>query len=101
MALMYDMETVNRAMTEAAKLYDPKHKSAKRVLKVLDIIAAIKPVEVVPVAHGQWEKSDIPHEKYHCSACGGACWYYDYEGEVARSRYCPNCGARMDGRVEE
>lgn len=100
MALMYDMETVNKAMTEAARLYDPKRPSI-RVKRVLDIFAGIKPVEVAPVAHGRWEKSDIPHEKYRCSVCGGACWYYDYEADVARSCYCPNCGAIMDGRVEE
>lgn len=45
---------------------------------------------------GRWEKSDIPDEKFVCSECGGACWYYDYEGDVAKSRYCPNCGARME-----
>ena len=44
---------------------------------------------------GEWVTSDIPQEKYVCSVCGGACWYYDYQGDVAKSRYCPNCGAKM------
>ena len=44
---------------------------------------------------GKWIDSVIPNEKYVCSNCGGACWYYDYEGEVAKSRFCPNCGADM------
>lgn len=44
---------------------------------------------------GHWIASDIPDEKYVCSECGGACWYYDHKGEVAKSRYCPNCGAKM------
>ena len=44
---------------------------------------------------GEWVTSDIPQEKYCCSVCGGACWYYDYQGDVAKSRYCPNCGAHM------
>lgn len=48
------------------------------------------------IPHGCWLPSEIPHEKYVCSHCGGACWYYDYEGIVARSRFCPNCGAKMD-----
>lgn len=55
MALMYDMETVNRAMTEAAKLYDPKQKSI-RVKRVLDIFAGMKPVEAEPVATANWYK---------------------------------------------
>lgn len=46
---------------------------------------------------GEWLQSDIPQEKYVCSVCGGACWYYDYQGEVAKSRFCPNCGAKMKG----
>lgn len=52
-----------------------------------------KPAETVK--RGHWKKSDILNEKYVCSVCGGACWYYDYQGDVAKSRYCPNCGARM------
>ena len=46
-------------------------------------------------SEGEWVTSDIPQEKYVCSVCGGACWYYDYQGDVAQSRYCPNCGAHM------
>ena len=46
-------------------------------------------------SEGEWVTSDIPQEKYVCSVCGGACWYYDYQGDVAKSRYCPNCGAHM------
>lgn len=57
--------------------------------------------DVVEVRHGKWEESEIPEEKYVCSVCGGACWYYDYQGELAKSRFCPNCGAKMDGGVVE
>lgn len=46
---------------------------------------------------GHWIESNIPNEKYACSECGGACWYYDFKGEVAKSKYCPNCGAKMEG----
>lgn len=48
-------------------------------------------------SEGEWIASDIPCEKYVCSVCGGVCWYYDYQGDVAKSRYCPNCGAKMKG----
>lgn len=46
-------------------------------------------------SEGTWEKSDIPGEKYVCSVCVGACWYYDCQGDVAKSKFCPNCGAKM------
>ena len=48
------------------------------------------------VKHGKWVKSDILNEKYRCSECDGACWYYGFAGSVAKSRYCLNCGAKMD-----
>ena len=51
--------------------------------------------EAEPI-HAHWKESDIPCEEYVCSNCGGACWYLDYEGDVAKSNYCPNCGAKMD-----
>lgn len=49
---------------------------------------------------GRWIKSEIPNEKYVCSVCGGACWYYDVEGDVAKSAYCPNCGS-FNGESDE
>jgi len=46
---------------------------------------------------GYWRTSHVPNEDYVCSECGGACWYYDVEKDVSKSRYCPNCGAMMWG----
>lgn len=43
----------------------------------------------------KWIKSEIPGEEYVCSLCGGACWYYDVEKGIAKSRFCPTCGAKM------
>ena len=43
----------------------------------------------------KWIKSEIQGEEYVCSLCGGACWYYDVQKGVARSKFCPNCGAKM------
>ena len=50
------------------------------------------------ISSAHWEKSDIPCEGYKCSVCGGAAWYYDSRGGVAKSRFCPTCGAKMDLR---
>lgn len=59
-------------------------------------IGKMTAADVAPVVHGHWESSGEPCEKFNCSVCGGASWYYDYHGDVAKSRYCPNCGAKMD-----
>ena len=60
----------------------------------------IPAADVEVVRNGEWVESKILDERYVCSICGGACWYYDYQGEVAKSRYCPNCGAMMDGKAK-
>lgn len=49
----------------------------------------------LPEYPASWVPSDVPNEKWICSKCGAACWYYDYNGDVSRSRYCPTCGAKM------
>ena len=100
MALMYDMETVNRAMTEAAKLYDPKHKSATRVKKVLGIFAAMKPQETV---HAYWVLDHVNRwgrwTRWLCSNCLRPVEVMGCNVKP-NGKKCLHCGASMDGRVE-
>ncbi len=53
-----------------------------------------KPAETLK--RGHWAEVDRPCGGYVCSVCGGACCYYGYNGKLGKSRYCPNCGARME-----
>ena len=99
MALMYDMETVNRAMTEAAKLYDPKHKSAKRVKKVLEIFAGMK-----PTPQGRWLLDHYNgwdnKTRWVCSNCLQTVYIWGRKRLPFRED-CPHCHAIMDRRAEE
>ena len=90
---MSDLISKKELYHKISEAYSKGHLSwgANEVIK--DIIGECDPVE----KKGEWIDSDIPNEKYVCSNCGGACWYYDYEGEVAKSNFCPNCGADMRG----
>lgn len=81
---------------ETLKAFPVFEESGANVADLKELIISCKTVNAVLVAHGKWIKSDIPCEKYNCSVCGGAAWYYAYLGEVPKSRFCPNCGARMD-----
>ena len=58
--------------------------------KTIDSIPA---ADVAPVVHGEWRAKimkDIgTHTVYWCSKCN-CCSYFRY-------KYCPNCGAKMDG----
>lgn len=67
-------------------------------LSVGEICSLIKDcptVDAKTVRRGKWIKSEIPCEEFVCSECGGACWYYDVNKNVSKSKYCPNCGAKM------
>lgn len=62
-------------------------------VKALDLV--LEELEQEPKT-GRWIRSNIPNEEYVCSECGGGCWYYDYQADVVKSRFCPNCGAKME-----
>ena len=59
-------------------------------------VKAVPSADVAPVRHGYWIESSMSFTDgltrlfgFKCSECAGFC--------VGESRYCPNCGARMDG----
>ena len=59
--------------------------------KHIDAINAVPSADVAPMVHGKWEKYKIPNIVC-CSVC-------DYgTGYNEESNYCPNCGAKMDGK---
>lgn len=56
--------------------------------------------DVAPVRHGQWSEEILCDPRgswrmlaFRCSVCGGFC--------VGESRFCPNCGAKMDADESE
>lgn len=63
--------------------------------KVVKIPAA----DVEPVRHGRWkEESDYDGDSiYVCSECGETWTLIDGTPQDNNMRYCPHCGARMDG----
>lgn len=64
---------------------------------VLEYAENLPAADVAPVRHGRWlqKKHKIFGNAYDyvCSECG-----CDYA--LAEYNYCPNCGAKMDGGVE-
>ena len=59
--------------------------------------------DVVEVRHGQWIRtgqSYINPNKFLCLTC--SCCLSDLDEHIRKEpRYCPNCGARMDGEEHE
>ena len=61
------------------------------VPEIRALIDTAPTVDAVPVVHGRWELVDEAEpRRYGCSRCSCLSWYGTY-------RYCPNCGAKMDG----
>lgn len=59
---------------------------------------------VAPVRHGRWILKNKVYGDYECSVCHGmdsnctGCYSDHY---AAKQNFCPNCGAKMDGRETE
>ena len=54
-------------------------------------------IDVAPVKHGQWGTHSDRPDSLICSVCnyGFDMWKHDPHN------YCPNCGAKMDGELNE
>lgn len=55
--------------------------------------------DVAPVRHGRWMNANSRPKTYwrRCTACGGLAYFC---GIGCSYKYCPNCGARMDGGAD-
>lgn len=62
--------------------------------------------DVAPVVHGKWLDEDFPEKQatVHgfavCSVCGELSHKAEH-GYNILSKYCPHCGAKMDGGQHE
>lgn len=57
-------------------------------------------IEAEPVRRGRWDKG--VNDKWVCSECGignNYAYSWDVAGYKLQDRYCPNCGAKMDGEI--
>ena len=84
-----------RARFEAKRYF----KNMDKIQEDLDMLFCMLPAEnVAPVRHGRW----IEQEKYtfgvlyDCSICGNRILDTEHSWN-----YCPNCGAKMDGDMNE
>lgn len=70
--------------------------TAKKLVR--SIVRRTPAADVVPVVHGRWIGAPLcGNDNCKCSECGS--WHNihaNLRGEIMQ-KYCPNCGARMDG----
>ena len=65
------------------------------------IIEAQPTVDAVEVVHGEWTIIDDDYlclTTLECCVCGEQYCFEEYDEQMPpHYRYCPNCGAKMDG----
>lgn len=64
--------------------------------QLVDIMAEVPSEDVEHVRHGYWEQGDIYDMGDVCSLC-----QYDSNREPCTYKYCPNCGAKMNGKEND
>lgn len=69
-------------------------------MKGVKILNQFPAADVAEVRHGEWwMQTDIADYPYGtCSVCGYVEWDAFPRGDTPN--YCPNCGAKMDGKGE-
>lgn len=81
--------------------HDEKHgnmhfiNGIETVMEYLDEIADTFPIDTEPVRHGRWIDSGI-NGTVSCSLCKFTD-FFAKQNRVMLFKYCPYCGARMDG----
>lgn len=68
----------------------------------MEIVASPPAADVAPVVHGRWLHSGCEEysglEVVKCSECNHEAFAIAFY--VCNENYCPSCGARMDGGVD-
>lgn len=84
---------------DRAELYDAIGRNAFRNRQdIIDLINNQPIIDAVPVVHGRW--IGIPlcgSNDCECSECGNWCNIHVNLCGEAIQKYCPYCGAKMDG----
>ena len=91
----------------ARNAIDKKVKELDVVDDVIDIVKELERVpaaDVAEVVHGEWMRTDDDWNSLttiQCSLCGEEwCFEVDEDVSLLNYKYCPNCGAKMDGGID-
>ena len=63
---------------------------------ILNALADVPAADVVEVRRGQWANGAFGYGHYWCTVCQKEVW-----SEEEKTNFCPNCGAKMDGGVND
>lgn len=85
---------------DADALLEKMHRTSRYFSVVYDV-DAMPTLDVAPVVHGRWVLLDeCYNEGVYCSACHKKVYKKCYANQKIKSKFCPHCGAKMDGGAE-
>lgn len=98
--LAENKEMINAVLDSLTLDYNTRKNLDQRRSQVDEDIETIKELQTIEPKHGEWHKFDNTY--YRCSNCGGWLKYDSRSLEYLKIdyKYCPKCGARMDGSKE-
>ncbi len=72
------------------------------VADFISLVHDVPAADVAPVVHGRWIRFKEPDSEtgyihMRCSVCSA---YWSDPSHADHFRYCPNCGAKMDGGMK-
>ena len=94
-------EAFTRSLTKFRNPYDTYDDGYLDATQRIEEWLEINTVDAVEVVHGRWVEKPNPwgqdgSHSYDCSICGERTCVVGH-----KLRYCPNCGAKMDGERKD
>ena len=83
--------------TAIKRVMETKWESGSDGAAAMEIVAATPAADVAPVVHGRWRY----FHKQNIAVCTECSFERDLDTNFGRAVNCPNCGAKMDGGVDD
>lgn len=89
--------TIKLLRSLGSRDYRREKGTIQEAIKMVSFPEYTPSADVVPVRHGRWETSSDRPDSLICSVCkcGFDMWKHDPHN------FCPNCGSKMDGELNE
>ena len=68
------------------------YNSDEKCTAIIADVEELEPADVAQVVHAKWK-----HKYWDVYACSNCRIEQDFDHGAPNLKYCPNCGARMDG----
>ena len=87
--------TIELLRSLGSRDYRREKGTIQEAIKMVSFPEYTPSADVAPVRHGRWNDS-LARIAPYCSVCG-----HSHRCLIRTPNYCPNCGAKMDGELNE